>query len=90
MSPEQVGGKELDGRSDIFSLGAVLYEMLTGQRAFAGKSQFSVASAILEQNPALITTIKPLTPAISITSSAAASPKILTTAGNPPATSLSN
>src|SRR5712664_442387 len=39
MSPEQVQAKELDGRSDIFSLGAVLYEMLTGQRAFPGKSQ---------------------------------------------------
>jgi serine/threonine protein kinase len=62
MSPEQVEGKELDGRSDIFSLGAVLYEMLTGQRAFAGKSQFSVASAILEKEPAPIATIKPLTP----------------------------
>jgi Tol biopolymer transport system component len=62
MSPEQVEGKELDGRSDIFSLGAVLYEMLTGQRAFEGKSQLSVASAILEKEPAAITTIKPLTP----------------------------
>jgi eukaryotic-like serine/threonine-protein kinase len=52
MSPEQVERKELDGRSDIFSLGAVLYEMLTGQRAFQGKSQLSVASAILEKkNP---------------------------------------
>jgi serine/threonine protein kinase len=62
MSPEQVEGKELDGRSDIFSLGAVLYEMLTGQRAFKGKSPFSVASAILEKEPAPISTIKPLTP----------------------------
>src|SRR6266849_5952575 len=62
MSPEQIEGKELDGRSDIFSLGAVLYEMLTGQRAFQGKSQLSVASAILEKEPAPITTVKPLTP----------------------------
>lgn len=62
MSPEQVEGKEIDGRSDIFTLGAVLYEALTGQRAFEGKSQLSVASAILEKEPAPITSIKPLTP----------------------------
>src|SRR5246127_5788472 len=62
MSPEQVEGKELDGRSDIFSLGTVLYEMLTGQRAFQGQSQLSVASAILEKEPSPISTIKPLTP----------------------------
>src|SRR5262249_42189124 len=62
MSPEQVEGKELDGRSDIFSLGAVLYEMLTGKKAFEGKSQLSVASAILEREPAPIGSIKPLTP----------------------------
>src|SRR6201987_1716808 len=62
MSPEQVEGKDLDGRSDIFSLGAVLYEMLTGQRAFEGKSQLSVASAILEKEPATISSLKPLTP----------------------------
>jgi eukaryotic-like serine/threonine-protein kinase len=63
MSPEQVEGKELDGRSDIFSLGAVLYEMVTGQKAFDGKSQLSVASAILEKEPALIATVRPMTPA---------------------------
>ena len=62
MSPEQIEGKELDGRSDIFSLGAVFYEMVTGQRAFQGKSQLSVASAILEKEPAPICTIQPLTP----------------------------
>jgi serine/threonine protein kinase len=62
MSPEQVEGKEVDERSDIFSLGAVLYEMLTGKRAFEGKSQLSVASAILEAEPAPVSTVKPLTP----------------------------
>jgi serine/threonine protein kinase len=62
MSPEQIEGKELDGRSDIFSLGAVLYEMLTGQRAFPGKSQLSIASAILEKEPAQISCVKPMTP----------------------------
>jgi serine/threonine protein kinase len=63
MSPEQIEGKELDGRSDVFSLGTVLYEMLTGKRAFDGKSQLSVASAILEKEPAPISTVNPLTPA---------------------------
>jgi serine/threonine protein kinase len=62
MSPEQIEGKELDGRSTIFSLGAVLYEMLTGQKAFQGKSQLSVASAILEKEPVSISSLKPLTP----------------------------
>ncbi|HEY1468247.1 MAG TPA: protein kinase [Candidatus Acidoferrum sp.] len=62
MSPEQIEGKELDGRSDIFSLGAVLFEMLTGQRAFEGKSQLSVASAILEKEPPAISSLKPMTP----------------------------
>jgi eukaryotic-like serine/threonine-protein kinase len=62
MSPEQVEGKELDGRSDIFSLGAVLYEMVTGNRAFDGKSQLSVATAILEKEPAHISAVKPMTP----------------------------
>jgi serine/threonine protein kinase len=62
MSPEQVEGKEVDGRSDIFSLGAVLYEMVTGKRAFEGKSQLSVASAILEREPAPLSAVKPMTP----------------------------
>lgn len=62
MSPEQVEAKELDARSDIFSFGAVLYEMLTGQRAFPGKSQLSVASSILEKEPLSISTLQPMTP----------------------------
>jgi eukaryotic-like serine/threonine-protein kinase len=62
MSPEQVEGKELDARSDVFSFGAVLYEMVTGLRAFEGKSQLSVASAILEKEPSSISSIKPMSP----------------------------
>jgi Tol biopolymer transport system component len=62
MSPEQLEGSEAETRSDIFSLGTVLYEMITGRRAFEGKSALSVASAILEKEPAPITTIKPMTP----------------------------
>jgi Tol biopolymer transport system component len=62
MSPEQVEGKEVDARSDIFSFGSVLYEMVTGRPAFPGKSQLSVASAILEKDPEPISTLQPLTP----------------------------
>jgi eukaryotic-like serine/threonine-protein kinase len=62
MSPEQLEAKELDARSDIFSFGAVLYEMLTGKRAFPGKSQLSVASAVLEKDPEPISSLQPLTP----------------------------
>ena len=62
MSPEQVEGREADARSDIFSLGAVLYEMITGKRAFEGKTPLSVASAILEKDPPPIRSIKPMSP----------------------------
>jgi serine/threonine protein kinase len=62
MSPEQVEGKELDARSDLFSFASVLYEMLTGRAAFQGKSQLSVASAILEKDPEPISTLQPMTP----------------------------
>jgi serine/threonine protein kinase len=51
MSPEQAEGKKLDARSDIFSFGAVLYEMVTGQRAFRGESTISTISAILHDDP---------------------------------------
>jgi eukaryotic-like serine/threonine-protein kinase len=59
MSPEQIEGKEADARSDIFALGAVFYEMVTGKRAFEGKSQLTVASAILEKDPEPISTLRP-------------------------------
>src|SRR6266571_1708190 len=51
MSPEQLHGKEADARSDLFSFGCVLYEMLTGRRAFEGQSAASVIAAILEREP---------------------------------------
>ena len=49
MSPEQIQGKEVDARSDIFSFGLVLYEMITGKRAFEGSNQASIIAAILER-----------------------------------------
>src|SRR2546422_531764 len=51
MSPEQAEGKKIDARSDIFSFGSVLYEMITGRRAFLGDSRTSTLSAILHQEP---------------------------------------
>jgi len=59
MSPEQIEGKEADARSDVFALGAVLYEMATGRRAFEGKTQLSVISAILHQDPRPIASAQP-------------------------------
>src|SRR5262245_43680143 len=62
MSPEQLEGRDVDARSDLFAFGAVLYEMLTARRAFPGKSSFSVASAILEKDPEPISAQAPMTP----------------------------
>ena len=51
MSPEQATGKEVDARSDVFSFGAVLYEMVTGRRAFAGGSTAETLAAVVRDQP---------------------------------------
>jgi serine/threonine protein kinase/Tol biopolymer transport system component len=62
MAPELLQGAAADARSDLFSFGCVLYEMITGRRAFEGKSQLSVFTAILEKDPEPITASQPLAP----------------------------
>jgi eukaryotic-like serine/threonine-protein kinase len=64
MLPEQIEGKEADARSDLFAFGAVLYEMVTGKRPFEGKSQISVAGAILEKEPEPISALQPVAPPV--------------------------
>ena len=62
MSPEQLEGTEADARSDIFALGAVLYEMATARRAFDGKTKTSLIAAIVKEHPRPIAELQPLTP----------------------------
>jgi serine/threonine protein kinase len=62
MSPEQLEGMEADARSDIFAFGAVLYEMITGTKAFDGRSQSCVIGSILHVDPPSISTSHPMTP----------------------------
>ncbi len=64
MAPEQLEGREADARTDVFAFGAVVYEMLTGKKAFAGSSQASVMSTIMQAEPPAISTIQPLAPAL--------------------------
>jgi serine/threonine-protein kinase len=62
MPPEQLEGKEVDARTDIFAFGAVVYEMATRKRAFEGKTQASVISAIMSSDPAPMSSLQPMTP----------------------------
>ncbi len=62
MAPEQLEGKETDTRADLFAFGSVLYEMLTGRKAFEGQSQASLISAIMTSDPPSISSLQALTP----------------------------
>ena len=62
MAPEQLEGQDADARTDIFAFGAVVYEMVTGQKAFAGKSQASLIASILTAAPPSLVQSQPLTP----------------------------
>jgi eukaryotic-like serine/threonine-protein kinase len=62
MAPEQIEGRDADARTDIFALGAVLYEMATAKRAFEAKSKASLIASILDREPPPISTVQPLTP----------------------------
>ena len=62
MAPEQLEGQEADARTDLFAFGAVLYEMVTGRRAFDAKTKTSLIAAIVERDPPPISAIQPLAP----------------------------
>jgi Tol biopolymer transport system component len=62
MAPEQLEGREADARTDLFALGAVLYEMATGMKAFSGGSQASLISAIMKEEPPPIARVQPMAP----------------------------
>src|SRR5579863_3708368 len=62
MSPEQIQGVEADARSDIFSFGVMLFEMVTGKRTFEGKTQASIVGQILAVDPPSVSTLRPETP----------------------------
>ena len=62
MAPEQLEGEEADARTDIFAFGTVLYEIITGKKAFDGKNQPSLAGAIMNAEPLPVSRLQPLTP----------------------------
>jgi Tol biopolymer transport system component len=63
MAPEQLDGSDADARSDIFAFGALVYEMVTGRKAFEGKSQASLIASIMSADPPPMATLQPVAPA---------------------------
>ena len=64
MAPEQIEGKHADARTDIFAFGVVLFEMLSGKKAFTGANHASLMAAILEREPPSLSSLQPLTPRV--------------------------
>ncbi len=64
MAPEQLEGGDADARTDVFAFGALLYEMVTGNKAFEGKSQASLISAIMTAEPTPPSELEPISPPI--------------------------
>jgi Tol biopolymer transport system component len=62
MAPEQLEGRDVDARTDLFAFGAIVYEMATGRRAFSGDSKASLVAAILDRDPAPLIALQPLAP----------------------------
>jgi Tol biopolymer transport system component len=63
MAPEQIEGQDADARTDIFAFGVIVYEMVSGRRAFAGETSASLIGAILKDQPSPLSTVQPVTPA---------------------------
>lgn len=62
MAPESLDGKEADARTDLFAFGAILYEMVTGKKAFAGEGRASLIAAIMHVDPPAMSTLQSMTP----------------------------
>ena len=90
MAPEQIEGLDADARTDLFAFGALLFEMLTGRPAFAGKTRASLLGAILKDEPPRVSTVQPVAPRPSIASSRPVWKRIRTIAGRARATCCTN
>jgi serine/threonine protein kinase len=62
MAPEQLNGRAVDARTDIFALGAVIHEVVTGRKAFAAKTMAAIVNAVLHESPPAASRVQPLSP----------------------------